>query len=90
MKHIPMKAGDAVIFTEALTHGTIPWQGEAERRLLRYLYCPAMHGSGHNPQFDELAQELSDARLGPLQKLMLQPPYHPGEQDIAALLDAAG
>ena len=35
MKHIPMKAGDAVIFTEALPHGTIPWQGGTERRLLR-------------------------------------------------------
>jgi len=90
VKHIPMKAGDAVIFTEALTHGTIPWQGGTERRLLRYLYCPAMHGSGHNPQFDELAQEMSDERLGPLQKLMLQPPYHPGDHDIEAMLDAVG
>jgi hypothetical protein len=82
VKHIPMKAGDAVIFTEALTHGTIPWQGETERRLLRYLYCPAIHGT-HNPQYTELAAQVTE----PLQKLMLEPPYHPGEGDIAALLD---
>ena len=85
VRHIAMKAGDAVIFTEALTHGTIPWQGDSERRLLRYLYCPAIHGT-HNPQYTELEKELSE----PLQKLMVQPPYHPGEQDIADLLNVAG
>lgn len=83
VKHIPMKAGDAVIFSEALTHGTIPWQGESERRLLRYLYCPAIHGT-HNPQHDELAAQVAD----PLQKRMLQAPYHPGDdKDIEALLE---
>jgi hypothetical protein len=84
VRHLPMKAGDAVIFTEALTHGTIPWQGEAERRLLRYLYCPAIHGMAHNPQYPALQEELTD----PLQKLMLAPSYHPGQQEIEALLDA--
>lgn len=86
VKHIPMHAGDAVIFTESLTHGTVPWQGETERRLLRYLYLPAIMGSSHNPQFDALEKELTD----PLQKLMLQPSYHPGEQNIEAMLGAAG
>lgn len=82
VKHIPMKAGDAVIFSEALTHGTIPWQGESERRLLRYLYCPAIQGT-HNPQYADLAAEVTE----PLQQRMLQPPYHPGEgKDIATLL----
>ena len=33
------KAGTAIIFTEALTHGTMPWHGD-ERRTLFYKYSP--------------------------------------------------
>lgn len=38
--HVPQEAGDVLIFTEALTHGTLPWQGEHERRSLLYKYSP--------------------------------------------------
>jgi hypothetical protein len=34
------KAGTAIIFTEALTHGTLPWKGPHERRTLFYKYSP--------------------------------------------------
>ena len=34
------KAGTAIIFTEALTHGTLPWKGQHERRTLFYKYSP--------------------------------------------------
>lgn len=37
---VPGKAGSAVIFTEALTHGTLPWRGAGERRTLFLKYCP--------------------------------------------------
>jgi len=33
-------AGTAVIFTEALTHGTLPWRGQGERRTLFFKYSP--------------------------------------------------
>lgn len=85
VRHLALKAGDAVIFTEALTHGTIPWQADVERRLLRYLYAPAIH-QGYNPQFAQLESALPD----PLQLLMCKAPYHPGDQEIEALLNAAG
>jgi ectoine hydroxylase-related dioxygenase (phytanoyl-CoA dioxygenase family) len=32
--------GPAVIFTEALTHGTLPWNGRDERRTIFYKYSP--------------------------------------------------
>ena len=32
---VPLRAGDVVVFTEALTHGTLPWQGAEQRRTLR-------------------------------------------------------
>ncbi|MBO3457150.1 phytanoyl-CoA dioxygenase family protein [Aetokthonos hydrillicola Thurmond2011] len=34
------KAGTAIIFTEALSHGTLPWKGQHERRTLFYKYSP--------------------------------------------------
>ena len=34
-------AGTAVIFTEALTHGTLPWTGLDERRTLFFKYSPS-------------------------------------------------
>ncbi len=33
-------AGDAIIFTEACAHGTVPWEGGGERRTVFYKYCP--------------------------------------------------
>jgi Phytanoyl-CoA dioxygenase (PhyH) len=40
VKTLSVKAGSAIIFTEALTHGTFPWQGKHERRTLFYKYSP--------------------------------------------------
>jgi Phytanoyl-CoA dioxygenase (PhyH) len=34
------RAGTAVVFTEALTHGTLPWRGAGERRTLFYKFSP--------------------------------------------------
>lgn len=33
-------AGTAIIFTEALTHGTLPWRGAQQRRTIFYKYSP--------------------------------------------------
>jgi ectoine hydroxylase-related dioxygenase (phytanoyl-CoA dioxygenase family) len=33
-------AGSAILFTEALTHGTLPWRGAGERRTLFLKYSP--------------------------------------------------
>ncbi len=35
---INAKAGDAVIFTEACTHGTLPWTADHQRRAILYKY----------------------------------------------------
>ena len=37
---VPGPAGSAILFTEALTHGTLPWRGEEERRTLFLKFCP--------------------------------------------------
>ncbi len=36
----PVKAGDALFFTEALIHGTLPWRARHERKTLLYKYSP--------------------------------------------------
>lgn len=40
IQKIAVKAGSAIIFTEALSHGTIPWRGKSERRTLFFKYSP--------------------------------------------------
>jgi hypothetical protein len=39
-------AGTAVIFTEAMTHGTLPWRGAGERRTLFFKYDPGPYAFG--------------------------------------------
>ena len=83
--HVAMEAGDALIFTEGLTHGTLPWKGKHERRTLLYRYAagPFVNAKGMNrleeycPFYDELT---------PLQRAIMEPPYNPGRPNIAALL----
>jgi ectoine hydroxylase-related dioxygenase (phytanoyl-CoA dioxygenase family) len=40
IKPIPCKAGSVILFTEALTHGTLPWKGTQERRSVFLQYSP--------------------------------------------------
>ena len=44
VEEITLKAGSAMIFTEALTHGTLPWKASHERRVLFYRYYPTLPG----------------------------------------------
>ena len=71
--HVPMKAGDLVIFNEATTHGTLPWRGKGERRSLFYRYTPKyMHYTGgvYATGLPEWTKELTDG-----QRAVLEPPY---------------
>ena len=40
IKPITCKAGDCILFTEATTHGTLPWTADHERRTLFLKYSP--------------------------------------------------
>jgi hypothetical protein len=47
-----LEAGDCLIFTEALVHGTLRWRSEHERRALLYKYSPghsAWSGKFYDP-----------------------------------------
>lgn len=57
---VPCEAGDAIIFTEALTHGTLPWNSTSQRRTLFMKYNPNQLAWGV-PSYDPTAYpELSD------------------------------
>jgi hypothetical protein len=62
-------AGDALIFTEALVHGTMMWRAKHERRSLLYKYSPG-HSAWSQTYYD--LNEFSE--LTEQQKRILLPP----------------
>jgi hypothetical protein len=81
-----MQAGDALIFTEALTHGSLPWTATHERRTLLYRYS---HGGSSSSKGTVRIEDYAPFydELTPLQQALMEPPYYPGRPDIAALLE---
>ena len=63
-----VEAGDALIFTEALVHGTMTWRAEHERRALLYKYSPG-HSSWALNWYDFDCGELTEQ-----QQRLLAPP----------------
>lgn len=63
---VEAKAGDCILFTEKLTHGTIPWSGTGERRTLFYKYVP--FGMHHG----DVAYDTNDPELTEQQKRILE------------------
>jgi Phytanoyl-CoA dioxygenase (PhyH) len=66
---VPMQAGDVVVFTEALTHGTAAWHAAHQRRTLLYKYSPGNSAWAHEVWPAELVEACT-----PRQQLLLQPP----------------
>jgi hypothetical protein len=64
-----VEAGDVVLFTEALVHGTMPWIGSHERRIVLFKYGPG-HCAASNKFYDLEAMPTLTAR----QRLLLAPP----------------
>ena len=64
-----VKAGSAVIFTEALAHGTLPWCGSDERRTVFYKYSPRTI-SWSSRRYDATAYP----GLSPVQAALLEGP----------------
>lgn len=77
VKQIPTKAGDCVLFTERLIHGTFPWRGKDIRRTLFFKYAPGSL-SWENRTYLPVSQisigEEFEAQLTPAQKRLLLPP----------------
>ncbi len=73
---VAAEAGDAIIFTEACAHGTVPWKGNRERRTIFYKYCP--HAVAWSPCYYN-ADRYGD--LSENQRDMLMPPSAHGPHE---------
>ncbi len=80
VQQISAKAGSAIIFTEALTHGTMPWTADHERRSMLYKYSPGplTYAARYLPAgVEDVLNEFS-----PSQRALLEPPYRPNRPSI--------
>ncbi len=89
VKQVQMAAGSVVIFTEALAHGTLPWNADHERRSALYKYSPgsisyAPPDSDFTHTEDYLPPGIREVwdELTPEQQAVLEPPYHPNRPSI--------
>jgi ectoine hydroxylase-related dioxygenase (phytanoyl-CoA dioxygenase family) len=81
----PLRAGDVVLFSEASTHGALPWLGEHERRVALYRFAPSTIAYGRGYLHEASSSSASDGPIGypsrvtedmtPEQKSVLQPPF---------------
>jgi hypothetical protein len=72
LEHVPMGAGSALLFTEALAHGTLRWTGVHERRIIFAKYSP---GNASWVADYTAADYVPDAEWTAVEKLLLEPPY---------------
>ena len=72
MVEVNAKAGDALIFTEALTHGTSDWNSNHERRSLLYKYCVS-----NTAWLPDRVQPPENTELTWRQKILFRPPGDP-------------
>jgi ectoine hydroxylase-related dioxygenase (phytanoyl-CoA dioxygenase family) len=75
----PVEAGDALIFTEALVHGTMPWHGSHERRALLYKFSPGYSAWSQKYPNPEDYENLTEQ-----QRRILSPPSVGNRPDVIA------
>ena len=66
-----LKAGDMLIFTESLVHGTRKWVSDRRRRSLLYKYSPGYSTWGDATKL----QQYEALATTPLQRDLLRPPF---------------
>ena len=82
VRQVEAGSGSAVIFTEALTHGTLPWKAAHQRRSILYKYSPGPLTYSRRylpPGVEEVLDEFT-----PDQQALLQPPYRTNRPTIPA------
>ena len=86
VRPVTCKAGSALIFTEALSHGALPWTGSHQRRTLLYRYSSrGFSGAGHLADPAQYAP--FRAELSPLAQAVLEPAHLGNRPDILSLLE---
>jgi hypothetical protein len=68
---VPQRAGSLLVFTEALAHCTIPWNGRENRLSVLYKYSPGNSTWAPHPAAPPDVVDL----LTPRQRRLVEPPY---------------
>lgn len=76
--------GDAILFTEALTHGSMPWNASHMRRALFFKYTPH-HIAWAHPRWSPAVRD----QCTPGQRALLEPPYVVDAPDFFQTSDRA-
>ncbi|MGH9040278.1 MAG: phytanoyl-CoA dioxygenase family protein [Acidimicrobiia bacterium] len=76
MVEVPQRAGSLLVFTEALVHCTIPWNGAADRLALLYKYSPGSSAWSASPPVPPEVRSV----LTPRQCRLVEPPYVGGRE----------
>jgi hypothetical protein len=79
-----LKAGDMLIFTEALIHGTRSWKSNNKRRSLLYKYSPGFSTWGPA----SISEKLLPLATTEMQKALLRPPFVGGRSPLPFESDA--
>jgi len=77
VQQVPIQAGDCIVFTEALIHGTFPWKGPGVRRTLFFKYAPsnlAWEKRTYFPHAGNAAIQSITTELTETQRALLDPP----------------
>ena len=80
VRQVEARAGAAVIFTEALTHGTLPWTADHQRRSILYKYSPGPLAYARTYLPDGVEAVLDE--FTPAQRALLEPPYRPSRPTV--------
>ena len=79
MENPALAPGDVLLFSEATTHGTLPWTSSHTRRACLYRFAPSTSAYGRaymTGQLPEWPLEMTEG-LTQAQRSVLEPPYHP-------------
>ena len=76
------RAGSVIIFSEALSHGTMPWKAKHQRRSLLFKYDPA-----HMAYSGRQAGPPESVELTPRQRLLFSLPSAPGSMGRPSLFE---
>lgn len=78
------KAGDVIVFTEALAHGTLPWRNDRDRRVALYRF--AAKTTQYAGDFDRVVMPDWANELTPTQRASIEPAHvydHPSSNRMA-------
>lgn len=78
VEEVPQRAGSVVVFTEALFHCTVPWQGAEDRYSLLFKYSPGSSSYARRPP----APSDVAATFTERQRLLVEPAYVDGRPAV--------